>query len=189
MVVRQNRTEHIALAELMELLEPLPGHGVSLAEAEAQHHLAICAHCRKQFEEMALLDRQLPNMRRFGSALPLIDCPAPDVWREIAGGLIPPEQTFTQVQHASNCGHCGPLLRRALAELNQLRGELTESERNDIAGLESASGAWQQRLAERITGTPHSSPDRDNKPWWRRLNFLTAAMLGAYLLAEWVRGS
>jgi len=104
------------------------------------------------------------------------------VWREIAGGL-PPDDTLGPVEHASRCDHCGPLLREAVAELAELNGELTEAERKHIASLESANAEWQQRLAQRITGTPQSGTDRRPAAWWQWLSGPRVAMAGVSLLA------
>src|SRR5450631_2235092 len=109
------------------------------------------------------------------------DCPGPAVWREVAGGLTPPDQTLPYIEHASRCDYCGPLLREAVAELSNLHGEVTEAERKHIATLESARAEWQQKLAQRITGT--MSPDRHSSPWWRAwLSVPRLATTGASVL-------
>src|SRR6202022_4638703 len=128
------------------------------------------------------------------------NCPAPALWREIAGGLARPGETLAFLEHASRCDHCGPLLRGAVAEVSDLNGGITEAERTLIAILESARAEWQQRLAQQIAGTPHSGPDRQPTPWWQRwlalprlafprLAIPRLAMAGASLLAIVVAGS
>lgn len=180
-----NPSEHIGTAEVARLLEESRRRAESVLDAADVHpHLAACPTCREQFEGLALLDRQLKNMRPAESALRQGDCPGPGVWREIAGGLTPPGQTLAYIEHASRCDYCGPLLRGAVAQLIALNGEMTEAERKHIATLESASAEWQQRLAQRITGTPHSGTDRESTPWWQRwLALPRLAMAGASLLA------
>src|SRR5260370_31006275 len=135
-------------------------------------HLAACPACREQFVDLALLDRQLDRqmkgMRPADSAPRQGDCPRPALWREIAGGLTPPGETLTYLEHASRCDHCGPLLRGAIAEVSDLNGEITEGERTLIAILESARAEWQQRLPQQIAVTHHPEPDRESKPWWKR---------------------
>jgi CHAT domain-containing protein/cytochrome c-type biogenesis protein CcmH/NrfG len=137
---------------------------------------------------------------RPGESPPQGDCPAPALWREIAGGLAPPDETLPSLEHASRCDHCGPLLREAVAEVSNLNGETTEAERTLIAILESARAEWQQRLAQQITGTPHSGPDRQPTPWWQRwlvvprlafprLAIPRLGMAGASLLAIVIAGS
>lgn len=85
-------------------------------------------------------------------------CPRPEVWREIAAGSTDPDLTLTCIEHASRCDTCGPLLRQAVAELSDLRPEMTEAERREISTLESAKPEWQMKLAQRIAGKLAPSP-------------------------------
>jgi CHAT domain-containing protein len=186
--LERNSSEHIAGAELARLLEDSRRRAGSVDAANTHPHLKACATCREEFEELALLDRQLANMRTAGSGSPKSDCPDWHVWREIAGGLTPPDETLANIEHASRCDYCGPLLREAVVELANLDGELTEAERNHIASLESANAEWQQRLAQRITGTLQSNRDQKAVPWWQRLRVPVVAMAGVSILAvgSWV---
>jgi CHAT domain-containing protein/tetratricopeptide (TPR) repeat protein len=117
----------------------------------------------------------------------LNDCPERHVWREVAGGLIPPDKTLVHIEHASRCDYCGPLLRQSIAEIAELNAELTEAERRHIANLGSVSAEWQQRLARRITGTPVL--DKQPMPWWRWLKGSRLAVAGASLIAVVAVGS
>src|ERR1700674_5458368 len=167
-------------------------------------HLAACPACREQFEDLALvdrqLDRQMKGMRPAKSAPRQGDCPRPALWREIAAGLPPSGETLIYLEHASRCDHCGPLLRGAVAEVSDLNGEITEAERTLIAILESARAEWHQRLAQQIAGTQGSAPDRESTPWWKRwlpvprlvvsrLAVPRLAVAGAFLLAIVAAGS
>ena len=156
---------------MAKLLEESRRRAESATDAADVHpHLAACPACREQFEDLALLDRQLDrqmkSMRPAEWAQRQGDCPGPALWREIAGGLTPPDETRASLEHARRCDHCGPLLREAVAEVSDLNGEITEAERTLIAILESARAEWQQRLAQQIAGTQHSPPDRESTPWW-----------------------
>lgn len=183
--MEENHNGHIGDAELAKLLEESrQGTEAVLDAADVHPHLAACPTCREQFEGLALLDRQLKSLRPAKSALRQGDCLDPAMWRAIAGGLTPPDRTLGSIEHASRCDHCGPLLRGAIAELTDLNREITEAERKQIATLESARAEWQQRLAQRIAGTPHSGPDRESTPWWQRwLAVPRLATAGAALLA------
>jgi CHAT domain-containing protein/cytochrome c-type biogenesis protein CcmH/NrfG len=197
--------EHIGTVELAKLLEESRRRAESAPDAADMHpHLAACPACREQFEDLALLDRQLDrqmkSMRSAESPPRQGDCPGPVVWREIAGGLTLPGETLIYLDHASRCDLCGPLLREAVAEVSDLNGEITEAERTLIAILDSARAEWQQRLAKQITETPHPAPNRDSTPWWKRwlaiprlavpsLAVPRLAMAGASLLAIVAAGS
>src|SRR6267378_3576922 len=193
------------MAELAKLLEESRRRAESALDAPDVHpHLAACPTCREQFDDLALLDRQLARQmngtRPAESPLRQGDCPGPALWREIAGGLTPPDETLIYLEHASRCDHCGPLLRGAVAEVSDLNGEITEADRTLIAILESARTEWQQRLAQQIAGTKHSGRDRESMPWWQRwlavprlavprLAVPRVAMAGASLLAIVAVGS
>jgi len=135
------------------------------------------------------VDRQLTDIGLSESRQRRSDCPDQDRWREIADGLTPPEEAFANVEHASRCGYCGPLLRAAVAELAELNGELTEAERKHIARLRSAQAEWQQKLARRITGTLDSDRDQNPVPWWQSIDVPRLAMAGVSLLAVVAVGS
>jgi CHAT domain-containing protein/tetratricopeptide (TPR) repeat protein len=200
-----NPSEHVGTAELAKLLEESRRRAESAPDAADTHpHLAACPACREQFEDLALLDRQLDRqmkgIRPAGSPPRQGDCPVPALWHEIAAGLTPPGETLASLEHASRCDHCGPLLREAVAEVSNLNGEITPAEQALIALLESARGEWQQRLVHQITAIQQSEPDRESAPWWQRwlsvprlsvprLAVPRLAMAGASLLAIVAMGS
>jgi hypothetical protein len=100
--------EHIGTAELAKLLEESRARTESSVDAQAVHpHFAACPSCRKQFEGLASLERQLKKMTPAESVIRRDACPRPEVWREIAGGLTPPRETLHLLEHASRCDRCG----------------------------------------------------------------------------------
>ena len=179
-------TAHIGTVELARLLEESRRLGEPIGNgADIHPHLATCASCREQFEQVATLDRQLKSLRPANSDVQTSDCPSPGVWREIAGGITPADQTLAWVGHASRCDHCGPRLRDALAELTVLNRELNDGERKEIASLESASPQWQQRLAQRVAGAVTSKDDGKSAAaaWWQKwLSVPRLAVAGASLI-------
>jgi len=179
--------EHMGAEELARLLEESRVHGEGALNAVAlTPHLVDCESCREQFEELSSLDRQLKNMRPAKVEQRAGECPDATVWREIAGSPTPAEQTLAYLEHASRCDHCGPLLREAVTELIDLQGELSDAERRHIATLESSRVEWQQRLAQRISGTLSSAPERKaatDRSWWQAWRVPRLAMAGVSLLA------
>jgi CHAT domain-containing protein/tetratricopeptide (TPR) repeat protein len=167
--LQENPSEHIAPAELARLLEESRQTLKTQVSTTDMHpHFANCPSCREQFEELASLDRGLSNAAKAEPATSRADCPAPAVWREVAGGGTPPEETFAFTGHASRCDQCSRLLREAISEFAGLRADLTDDERKQIAALPSAGVEWQQRLARQIAGAPRPGPDRARESWWRR---------------------
>src|SRR5260370_25701717 len=108
------RSEHIGTADLAKLLEESRQRADSALDAPNVHpHLAVCPTCREQFEELALLERQLDrqvSMKPVESAQRQGDCPAPGAWRELSGGLPPPDKTLAYTQHARPSDKSGPVL-------------------------------------------------------------------------------
>ncbi len=135
-------------------------------------------------------------MRSGGPGLRHGECPNPAVWREIAAGLTPSNQTLVHIEHASCCEACGPLLRQAVTDMADLKGEITEAEQKHILSLESASVEWQRRLARRIAAMPVARTERQflragSQPWWRewialpRLAFAGAALAVVVAAGSW----
>jgi CHAT domain-containing protein/tetratricopeptide (TPR) repeat protein len=179
--------QHLGPADLARLLEETRVHADGARNAVALFpHLADCDSCREQFEELAALDRQLKSLQPAKSNQPGSACPEPGVWRDIASSPTPAAQTLAYIEHASRCDHCGPLLQAAVADLIGLQGEPTEAERNFAATLESSRPEWQQRLAQRISGTLSSVPGRKEttrRSWWQTSWVPRLAMAGISLLA------
>ena len=186
--MESNSNQHLEMAELARLLEQTR----QFADAglrDAHPHLAECGACREQFEALALLDTQLSSMQASAPSASRPDCPSAEIWGEIAGGLTAPEEALAHIGHASGCNHCGPRLRAAVEELidsnADLALDLTAEEQKQIANLESAKLGWQIKLAERISGTPHSS--HDPASWLKRLfsipRFAAASGVAAVLVA------
>ena len=177
--------EHLQTDELAKLYEEACRPGIARPKtADVHPHLAACSICRERFEEQALLDRQLEEIRSPKPALRQTDCPEPAMWREVAAGVTAPEQALSHIHHASRCDHCGTLLREAVADLN---GENTPSDEERIAALESAQPEWQRRLAQQIAGTLTPKP----VPLWRvwltvpRLATVGAAVLAVAAVGWW----
>ena len=162
-------SQHVDQRELARLLETSRNNIEATSDpADVHPHFAVCAGCRQKFEELVLSDRQFTRQLTTKASGPRPrsgDCPSPNVWREIAGGLTPPADTLTRIEHASWCDHCGPLLRQAVGEVALLNGEITDEERKQIAALESANADWQRTLARQIAGAP-TQLTRPAK-WWQ----------------------
>jgi CHAT domain-containing protein/cytochrome c-type biogenesis protein CcmH/NrfG len=183
--------QHLSAAELAELAEAVRQRGPSIARAEdVNPHFAICPTCREHFEEHLLLDRQLEKLKSSEPAPQQADCPESARWREIAAAVTPPEQALEHIHHASRCDHCGPLLREALAEVDDLNRETTEAEQAQIATFASAQPEWQQDIQRRMAGT--TRVDRSAAPWWKvwasvpRLAMAGAALSVLVAAACWI---
>jgi len=182
--------QHLGPDQLRQLLEELRREADrgELGPARMHPHLAQCQTCCEQLEAMAI-EGGWGDIRVTGPGARQADCPNDEVWDQVAGGLVEPDQTLVCIEHASRCDHCGPLLRSAVEGFvgpnPDLAKELTEAERAQIASLESTTPEWQIRLAERISGTVRSS--RSGTSWWRGWS-LAPVLAGATLTALIVAG-
>lgn len=189
MEASSNANQHLGGAELARMLEESRREAGSARDTADLHpHLAVCSACREQFEELASLDRQLMSMRAQEEASHREGCPDEAVWREIAGGLIPPDLVLASVEHASRCDHCGPLLRAGMAEFVDLNKPVSEREQAYLADFESAKPEWRQRLAHQMAAT-----QREPATWWQKglksLNPPRTAMAAALVVAVAAGGS
>jgi len=149
---------HIGDAALEKLLEEFrTAAATSVSEfADTNPHLSSCSVCRVQFEGLALLQRRFetsrpPEARSLGG-----DCQSN--WlgcvlscRQMALGLPLTDRSRSFIGHASRCEFCGSLLRDSIRFLAELNEEISESEQEYGASLQSGSAEWQRYLAQRIT--------------------------------------
>jgi CHAT domain-containing protein/tetratricopeptide (TPR) repeat protein len=68
-------------------------------------------------------------------------------WLKVAAGLLPETDARQLMNHAAQCGHCGPLLKRATEHLSD---EVTASEEQMLADLGSSRPEWQHDVAQAL---------------------------------------
>ncbi len=179
----QPPSEHLQPNQIAELY--YAAYGGPAPELSAVHpHLAECSLCRQRFQQCAGFNRQLSTLRSTKSGIQQAECPEPRVWVDVACGAMEPDRALTQIQHASGCDHCGPLLREAVADLN---GALTQPDAELIASLPSARPEWRKKLAQWVTGTIDAS---SHASFWRRwVTLPRLATAAAGLIAVAVAGT
>ncbi len=60
------------------------------------------------------MQSKLDQFNRAGRSLSRNDCPASEVWTDVAAGLFEPQEFFRRANHAAICSDCASLLRDAL---------------------------------------------------------------------------
>jgi hypothetical protein len=73
-------------------------------------------------------------------------CPPDYIWLDIAAGILD-RDAENDLSHASQCDHCGSLLRQAKEDF---ANELTPEEETMIASLPSSTAAWRGQLAAKL---------------------------------------
>jgi CHAT domain-containing protein/tetratricopeptide (TPR) repeat protein len=177
----QPPSEHLQPNQIAELYYAAHGGPEPALELSAVHpHLAECSLCRQRFQQCAGFDRQLGALRSTESGIQQAECPDPKVWFDIACGAMEPDRALEQIQHASGCDHCGPLLREAVADLG---GALTQPDAELIASLPSARPEWRKKLAQWVTGTLDTSSHASGWQRWVTLPRLATAAAGLIAVA------
>ena len=137
------------------------------AEQEAQQHLSGCAVCQSVAEKYTNADSMLrglilgnkgPRNADVGDEFTgnkgtsdgpkrATDCPAEQVWPNLAAGLIKEEEAARYVAHAAQCDWCGPLLKESMEDLAL---DTTAEEQEALEQLPSASPGWQREMAKKM---------------------------------------
>jgi CHAT domain-containing protein/tetratricopeptide (TPR) repeat protein len=147
---------HLNSSQIEELLRLDSGNAegvVDRGNENARIHLNTCeiCQCRLRAEQEAV-GRLAPLKAGTAKARgPL--CPSEELWLKVASGVAP-HGSETYISHASECDHCGPLLREAAEDFLD---ELTPSEEMFIAGLKSATPEWHTSLVSKLIPKDHLS--------------------------------
>jgi len=153
---------------------------------DARRHLMSCEFCQKLVSMERENDQVLRGLRVNSSAGSSTDCPSEIQLYDLAGGLTREKEAEKLLAHASQCEHCGPILRRVTEELNS---DQTADEEAAIARLATSQRDWQQNLAFRLSSEFQRKTSRQEKSyrtmrlglsWQRWLLAVTGVLLIAF---------
>jgi tetratricopeptide (TPR) repeat protein len=153
---------HLTIGQLESVLDAHAGRleiNAELLEA-ANGHLAGCENCQRLVSMHKSWDQQLLSIREDRSLEANADCPPYRVVLELAAGAVLVEDPEKLMAHISECSHCGPLLRQAVASFSE---ESSVEETMLLTKLESAEPEWQERMAARITEAARSAQLRSDE--------------------------
>jgi CHAT domain-containing protein/tetratricopeptide (TPR) repeat protein len=145
---------------------------------QLSRHVATCAKCQRLVSMHAEWNRNLNGLRDTRVADRTRECPADGALFNLAAGIASEGESEDLLTHASQCNHCGPLLRDSM---NLFREESTSEERLFIETLQSAKPEWQSRMTAILRDTGQSvAVSRTQSFWagffsWPRLTFTAAA--------------
>jgi CHAT domain-containing protein/tetratricopeptide (TPR) repeat protein len=163
--------KHLDDSEMDALVSPpkrAPGSG-QISEPllrEARRHLDSCQDCSRKVQMHESVQGELSRLAKQGKVPPSPDCPGDVNWLEVAAGLLPETKTREFMQHASQCGHCGPLLRSAADALSD---GATANEEELLAGLGSAQSQWQRNMAGELRKHVHARQRKPERSGWQGL--------------------
>jgi len=168
---------HLTDIELEQLLDSGAGSNGAFVAAmterdHARVHLRGCEACQAKLRQQEHAMKRIFSVRAPINSNPDSECPADQVWMEIAAG-ISSDDTARCLSHAAECDHCGPLLRECVHDLSE---GATPMEETQIAALASAHARWQHGLAMTLRA---SQPRRESSvPWWHRTPWLVSLAAG-----------
>lgn len=164
---------HLTQDELDSLVSSsaFPGWESPVPEIDREglsSHVANCETCRLRVEGAASIQKRLIALKSEESVPRKAECPPDDEWLSLVAGSLAVDRTKTDMQHAANCDHCGPLLRTAVEDF---ASDVAAGEESLTLTLQNSTRKWQKNLAKRLslerdpdTHTPKTSSFRDT---WR----------------------
>jgi CHAT domain-containing protein len=190
--------KHLDSDELDKLVSP-QGTSASGSEqlseqdlGEAQRHVESCQACSRKVQVYKSVQGEILRMRAPNPSPPTAECIGDAEWLEVAAGLYPDAKTRELMKHAAQCGHCGPLLKKAA---ETLLDETTPSEETLLTSLSSARPEWQKNMAATLrdsVGVRGSDREKKGGPqWWQTLfsgprPAVALAGIAAAVMAGWL---
>jgi CHAT domain-containing protein/tetratricopeptide (TPR) repeat protein len=166
------------------------GPDSELILSDAERHAESCEACNRKVQMHKHAQGELHGLSSSEPVQPGQGCPQEEEdWLHVAAGLLPEEKAKELMNHAAQCDHCGPLLRKAAGIVAD---EATPAEESTLANLASAQPNWQRDLAEKLRGNVQGRPLVEQRgPWWERLfswprPAFAAAALAAIVAVGWL---
>jgi CHAT domain-containing protein/tetratricopeptide (TPR) repeat protein len=153
---------------------------------EAERHVASCHDCSLKLKLLRSMHNDLSSPKPLPPVPPGPQCLDEAEWRSVAAGLLSTPETRERMIHASQCGHCGPLLKQAA---EALAVEVTRREEALLSSLRSVQPDWQSRMAQALSTASqpvHSVKQLSVMPGAWRLPLLALAALACVAVATWV---
>lgn len=151
------------------------------AAGEAQRHVDSCEDCSRKLQMHKSVHSEISRIEVPCNEPSGRDCVAENEWLKVAAGLLSEVKAIELMKHAAQCGHCGPLLRSAVATLSD---EPTLGEEKVLASLSCAQPKWQKDMAQMLRGNGQDSEPNVGRVsgWqrfllWPRLAFPVAALV------------
>ena len=184
---------HLSIEQIELLIGTQPTSTDNRAQSariqEARRHLGMCEKCQRL---VSMHENRNRTFLELGVDVPnegTNNCPSATSLLELAAGVLDDKEMEDLLDHASQCDHCGPVLRNAVASLAD---EVTPEEEGVLNNLRSARGDWQQELSKKLSlqSSPSSQIGTTRNPWWRglaiwpTLGFASAALV--LIVASWL---
>jgi CHAT domain-containing protein/cytochrome c-type biogenesis protein CcmH/NrfG len=184
---------HLSIEQIEHLIGTQPFATENRAQSaliqEARRHLGMCEECQRL---VSMHENRNRSFLELGVDVPnegTNNCPSEASLLELAAGVLDDKEMENLLDHASQCDHCGPILRNGVASLAD---QVTPEEESVLNNLRSTHGAWQQELSEKLSlqSSPSSQFGTTRIPWWRglaiwpKLGLASGALL--VIVAAWL---
>ena len=134
---------HLTLDEILLVLHPQGGGVDSHSYQAVKSHLAQCAECALVVDRYKGVMAKLNPFNRGSEATIDPGCPHPDIWVQVAAGLLPHDDALDQLKHAALCSSCSIQLKEAL----EIVGPSAPPEMEIQRALQTSTPARQKSLA------------------------------------------
>jgi tetratricopeptide (TPR) repeat protein len=159
------------------------------AVREAQSHVESCQDCDRKVQMHRSAQSTISLRAMSGQAGKGPNCCEETEWVRVAAGLLEDSEAKERMNHAAQCGHCGPLLKAAARRLSD---ETTPDEEAALANLASVRPDWQAQMARTLESAAERQRPQESAPsfWkslfrWPRPAFATA-VLAVLVLTTWM---
>lgn len=154
---------------------------------EARLHIESCPDCERKVQMHRSVQNEISRQVAAKRSAPGPNCLDESEWERLAAGLFGKSETKEHMKHASQCEHCGPLLKAAVRGLSD---QATADEEVVLASLSSARPDWQARMARTLKkeGAPRrevTSSFWSNLLQWPSPMFAVAA-LAVLIVGVWI---
>jgi len=142
-----------------------PGPTSESILSDAERHAESCEDCNRKVQMHKHAQGELFGLNSSEPGQAGQECPGEEAdWLRVAAGLLPEDRARELMNHAAQCGHCGPLLKNAAETLSD---EVTPREETLLASLSSARPGWQRKMASTLRGNVQERQEKSS--WWRAI--------------------
>ncbi len=151
---------HLALDEIFVLLRP-EGQEVDVhTNQELTGHLSRCADCAEAIERYKGVMTGLNPFKGGDGTKANQECPQPDIWVQVAAGVLSDEDSLRYLEHAALCSACSGQLKEAL----EIVGPNTPPPAPIQEELKTGTPARQKKLASEMARRSRQFLDSPAQP-------------------------
>jgi CHAT domain-containing protein/cytochrome c-type biogenesis protein CcmH/NrfG len=110
-----------------------------------REHIEGCDGCKRKVLIHQAVQKEITQSGSRRKMPPGPDCEIDTNWIEVVAGLLSESKTIALINHASQCGYCGPHLSKAAETFSD---EVTPAEMKVLSQLQSAQPGWSRQMVQ-----------------------------------------